>query len=104
MAQTAMTVRLDEETKNEFAELCNEFGLSVNAAINVFIKAVINTREIPFRIGNIRQNRVQRDAIASWNNIRQRAEASSMPEMTLEEINEEIRQARLEMNTKASAV
>lgn len=46
-----MTIRLDEATKKEFARLCDEFGLSVNAAINVFIKAVINTGEIPFKIG-----------------------------------------------------
>ena len=59
MAQTAMTVRVDEATRNEFAELCNEFGLSVNAAINVFIKAVINAGEIPFKIERYRQDRVQ---------------------------------------------
>jgi len=100
MAQTAMTVRLEERTKNEFAELCNDFGLSVNAAINVFIKAVINTREIPFRIGNLRQDKVQLDALSAWNSIRQRAETSSRPEMTLEEINEEICLARKEMDAK----
>ena len=104
MAQTAMTVRIEEKTKNDFAELCNEFGLSVNAAINVFIKAVVNTGEIPFRVGTIRKNKVQQDAIAAWENIRQRAESNNEPEMTLDEINEEIRLTRLEMDAHKTSV
>ena len=91
-----MTVRLDEATKKEFAKLCEEFGLSVNAAINVFIKAVINTGEIPFRIGKMRNDDITKNALLSWAAVRQRAESASGPEMTLDEINEEIRLAREE--------
>ena len=50
MAQTAMTVRIDSKQKALFDSLCEQFGMSANAAINVFVKAVIRTRSIPFRI------------------------------------------------------
>ena len=50
MAQTAMTVRIDSEQKAMFDNLCEQFGMSANAAINVFVKAVIRTRSIPFAI------------------------------------------------------
>ena len=94
MSQTAMTVRIDEATKAEFTKLCDEFGLSVNAAINVFIKAVINSGEIPFKIKKRNDDDITRNALASWTAIRQRAAASSSPELSLDEINEEIRLAR----------
>jgi len=96
MSQTAMTIRLDEETKKEFTKLCAEFGLSVNAAINVFIKAVINSGEIPFKIGRMRNENITEKALISWAAIRQRAETSSLPELTIDEINEEIQLAREE--------
>lgn len=100
MSQTAMTIRLEEETKKEFSKLCAEFGLSVNAAINVFIKAVINSGEIPFRIGRKSNDRITANALASWASIRQHAEQSTSAELTLDEINEEIRLAREEREKK----
>ena len=50
MAQTAMTVRVDNNIKKQFDALCEQFGMSVNAAVNVFINAVVRTRSIPFEI------------------------------------------------------
>ena len=46
MAQTSMTVRIDSQQKAMFDSLCEQFGMSANAAINVFVKAVIRTRSI----------------------------------------------------------
>ena len=50
MAQTAITVRMDSQQKILFDQLCEQFGMSANAAINVFVKAVIRTKSIPFTI------------------------------------------------------
>lgn len=50
MAQTAMTIRMDSQQKIQFEILCEEFGMSVNTAINIFVKAVIRTKSIPFTI------------------------------------------------------
>ena len=41
MAQTAMTVRMDAQQKAMFDSLCEQFGMSANTAINIFVKAVI---------------------------------------------------------------
>ena len=43
MAQTSMTVRLDNKQKAIFDELCAQFGMSANTAINIFVKAVIRS-------------------------------------------------------------
>ena len=95
MAQVSMTVRMDSQLKQQFNELCNEIGMSVNTAINVFAKAVVKTRSIPFEI--------KADAVSepmsgleAFQKMRKMAESGQFPEMTLDEINEEIRLAREE--------
>ena len=59
MAQTAMTVRVDNNVKKQFDALCEQFGMSVNAAVNVFINAVVRTRSIPFEISAEEDQRSQ---------------------------------------------
>ena len=51
MAQTAMTVRMDSQQKILFDQLCEQFAqMRKCRAINVFVKAVICTKSIPFTI------------------------------------------------------
>ena len=97
MAQQAITVRLDSEMKVQFDSLCEQFGMSANTAINIFVNAVVRSQSIPFPI-NIpsKKDVVRENAIKAFESIRKQAEASTEPEMTLEEINEEIRLAREE--------
>lgn len=91
MAQTAMTVRVDNNIKRQFDALCEQFGMSVNAAVNVFINAVVRTRSIPFTI-SAEEDQTSKRALEAFLS----ADRSDRPEMTLDEINEEIRKARQE--------
>ena len=91
MAQTAMTVRVDNTIKSRFDALCEQFGMSANAAINVFINAVVRTQSIPFTI-QVEEESAGKRALDAFLT----ADRSDRPEMTLEEINEEIRKARQE--------
>lgn len=50
MPQVAMTVRMDSELKKSFDSLCSQFGLSANAAMNVFARAVVQRGKIPFEV------------------------------------------------------
>ena len=50
MAQVSMTVRMDAGIKAAFDSLCQQFGMSANAAMNIFANAVVKTRSIPFKI------------------------------------------------------
>ena len=94
MAQSAVTVRIDSEMKSQFDELCEQFGMSANTAFNIFVKAVIRSRSIPFTIKGARLT--QPSALDLFMQQRRVAEASQEPEMTLDEINAEIRAAREE--------
>ena len=83
-----MTVRIDKEQKRLFDQLCSDFGMSANTAINIFVNAVIRTGSIPFRITKRPDDKIRKKALEAIESIR--ADAMSRPEMTLEEINAEI--------------
>lgn len=50
MAQVSMTVRMDNELKHSFDQICAQFGMSANSAMNVFVKAVVQRGRIPFEV------------------------------------------------------
>lgn len=50
MAQANVNIRMDEETKVAFDKFCNEIGLSVSAAFNIFAKTVVREQRIPFEL------------------------------------------------------
>ena len=88
------TVRIDSAQKAKFDQLCEQFGMSANTAINIFVRSVIRSRCIPFVITADPEEPVREKAIASFRKIRQEAESQSEPEITLEEINAEINAIR----------
>ena len=95
MAQTAMTVRMDSQQKAEFDKLCEQFGMSANTAINIFVKAVIRSKSIPFAIqAKEEEDEVTAKAKAAFKELRAKADRGETPVLTLDEINEEIREVR----------
>ncbi|MCQ2313049.1 MAG: type II toxin-antitoxin system RelB/DinJ family antitoxin [Paludibacteraceae bacterium] len=99
MAQATMTVRTDAVLKATFDSLCEQFGMSANTAMNIFMRAVAETRSIPFRIGksNISPEVRYQQALER---MHQDAIRRNEPELTLEEINAEIAAYRAERATK----
>ena len=88
--------------KSQFDELCEQFGMSANTAFNIFVKAVIRSRSIPFTISG---NRIEAPtALDLFMQQRKVAESNLEPELTLDEINAEIRAAREERRKKQHAV
>ena len=95
MAQVSMTVRMDSGIKASFDALCAEFGMSANTAINVFAKAVVMSRKIPFEIKASPKSDTM-TGLEAFQQIRKMAESEQLPDLSLDEINEEIRLAREE--------
>ena len=97
MAQAAMTIRLDNRIKTQFDSLCEQFGMSANAAINVYINAVVRSRAIPFAI-RVDEDPVRQRALDAFY-----APRPDTPELTLDEINAEISAARKERRERQKA-
>ena len=92
MGQATFSVRMDESLKNEFDSLCEDFGMSMTTAINVFARAVVRERKIPFEIAAAEKPRMS--GMQAFYALRAQAKENGLQDMTLEEINEEIRKAR----------
>lgn len=96
MAQTSMTVRIDNKQKAMFDELCTQFGMSANTAINIFVRAVNRCKKIPFTIqakDEKEENEVTAKAKAAFQYMCDTAKENNI-EMSLDEINAEIREVR----------
>lgn len=50
MALSTLTARVDEKDKLSFDAFCSSVGLTSSAAINIYVKAVLRERRIPFEI------------------------------------------------------
>ena len=94
MGQTAFTIRMDTDIKKRFDELCKDFGMSANTAFNIFARAVIKQERIPFDVESENQAKLQR-AWEAMERMRASAAANGIEDMSMEEIEEEIKSARL---------
>lgn len=50
MAQTNVNIRIDENDKKLFDEICGQLGMTMSTAFNIFAKAVIRQGGIPFEL------------------------------------------------------
>lgn len=50
MSQTYLSVRVNEKDKKEFEIFCNDVGMNVSVAVNMFIKAVLQNNKLPFEV------------------------------------------------------
>ena len=94
MSQSAYTIRLDSDLKRRFDALCEGFGMSASTAFNIFVRAVVRKRRIPFEIEMSEIDESFEKGRQAFLEIRRQAEEGRFPDLTLEEINEEIRLAR----------
>lgn len=50
MAQTVISVRVDEDIKKDVENLFDEMGMNISTAINIFFRQTLRERAIPFQI------------------------------------------------------
>lgn len=54
--QSAITIRVDKEVKEEAVKVFKSIGLSFNTAIEVYLRAVVRERRIPFELVSMEEN------------------------------------------------
>jgi len=50
MNQAILSVRIDEDVKRRFDAFCADAGMNASVAVNMFVRAVIREKRIPFDI------------------------------------------------------
>lgn len=105
MALATITVRVEPTLKKNFDALCEDFGLSVSSAINIFMKAVVREKKIPFEIKKETTVSTNKNSYSTEDEIiekgkkafeemRRIVRESVVEEPTLEDINAEIKAVR----------
>lgn len=93
-----MTVRMDSNVKKQFDQLCQQFGMSANTAINIFVNQVIRSRSIPFVSSatddDTERAEVRQEALNAFQAARMQAEVNEDNELSLDDINREIKATR----------
>ena len=90
-------IRVDDDLKNKAAEIYDNLGLDLSTAVRMFLKRSVIEGGIPFET---RYDEVTLKAIRAIDHMRTTSELNGNCNMTLDEINEEIRLARLEREEK----
>lgn len=100
MAQATFSIRMDEGLKKQFDALCADFGMSASTAFNVFARAVVRERRIPFEISSSKVEVTREAGMQAFLSLRDEARQNGIQDMPLDEINTEIQQARSNLEGK----
>ena len=92
-----LQVRIDDELKNQATIVYGELGMDLSTAVRMFLKKSVSIGGIPFDT-TISDSTLK--AILAIDRMRTISEENGNSNMTLDEINEEIRQAREERKRK----
>jgi len=95
MGYSATTVRLESDLKRQFDSICKSMGMNANVAFNIFVRAVVNEKGIPFAVETA-EKKHRKEALASLRALRSVVEQPSFPEISEEEIEQEISAYRSE--------
>ena len=94
MAQSTLSMRVDDTLKRNFDSICDDFGFTSTAAITVFMKTVVRERRIPFEIKASTKEQINNDAWNAFMEMRKQAALAGAQDISLDEINAEIKEAR----------
>ena len=91
--QVLVQTRIDKDLKEEVAEIYEALGMDLPTAIRMFFAKSKMSRGIPFET-TLPENVITRsEAMNAFAKLRR--EAENIPEMSLEEINQEIAASRM---------
>lgn len=98
--QVLIQFRADKELKKEVTEIYEALGLDLPTAFRMFMNRTKMVRGLPFEAVLPRETVTLSEGKAAFNALR--AQAAELPEMSLDEINEEIAAARLDRGAKTT--
>lgn len=87
MAQTNINIRMDEGLKQQFERLCNELGLNMSTAFNIFAKTMVRQQRVPFELSLDIPNAETLAAIDDVNHGRNLSKSFHSVEALMEDLN-----------------
>ena len=100
--QALIQFRVDKDLKQEVADICDALGTDMPTVFRMCMKQIKIVRGIPFSTKLPEKVVTRSEAMNAFDQLRQ--EAADTPEMSLDEINEEIAAVRAERKAGKAAV
>lgn len=70
MANTNINIRMDADLKRKFEAFCDDMGMTMTTAINVFVRKAVRENRIPFEISGDVPNKETIEAIQEVKNMK----------------------------------
>ena len=96
MASTLVQIRVDEDLKNEATSIFEQLGLDLPTAFRIFLKKSVEERGIPFSMRVTSEKKALKQANNILTMANKEAKKNKIQNLTLDEINAEIRAYRKE--------
>ena len=96
--QVLIQFRVDKELKQDVAEICDALGTDMPTVFRMCMKQIKIARGIPFSTRLPESIVTRAEAMEAFEEMRK--QAADVPEMSLEEINEEIRATRADRKAR----
>lgn len=96
--QVLVQFRVDKQLKQEVAEICDALGTDMPTVFRMCMKQIQIARGIPFSTKLPKDIVTRAEALEAFEELRR--QAADLPEMSLNEINEEIRAVRADRKSK----
>ena len=105
MASTLVQIRVDEDLKNEATDIFERLGLDLPTAIRVFLKKSVEESGIPFNLKIDKNKKVSlKQGQKAFKQLRKEAKKNGLQDMSLDEINAEIKEYRQERRAALALV
>ena len=100
-SSTNITIRMDRETKRDFEEFCDNVGINLTTAFNMFVKATLRARTLPFTVSDIDTRKQARlELQEAFEDLQKESLANGNDKMTMDDINALIAECRQEKSRK----
>lgn len=94
MASSVVQIRVDEQLRNEATEVYEKLGIDLPTAVRMFLKRSVLDNGIPFKMTLPKEEYKASRAVRALREIQEEAVLNGVSDMSLEEINAEIAEAR----------
>jgi len=94
---TNITIRIDKETKRDFETFCDNVGINLTTAFNMFVKATLRARTLPFAVSDLDSKKQARIELQeAFRAAQEESVKNGTDGMTMDEIDEIIAETRRE--------
>ena len=94
---TNITIRMDKETKRDFEIFCDNVGINFTTAFNMFVKATLQARALPFAVSDLDSRKQARlELQEAFEDLQKESVVNGNDKMTMDDINTLIAECRQE--------